>query len=356
MVRKVAIGAGLVVLLLITSLFVFQAQLGMTLFKIGAAQNIGRNAAAGLSDGLHLGLCGTGSPMPNPDRAGPCNVVIAGDKTYVVDIGEGGSRNLTLMGVDATTIDGVLLTHFHSDHIDGMGPLMLIHWVRDGNPNPLNVHGPRGVEAVIDGFNAVYATDDTYRTAHHGEEVAPSSGGGAVAHPFAMTASKVTVLKDGDLTITAFNVVHAPVFPAVGYRFDYKGRSLCISGDTAKSANLEAVCKGVDIIVHDSLQPKMVKEMQLAMEERGNTIAAKIFFDIQDYHASPEQAAESAQTAGAQTLVLSHLVPPMPTDYLHATFLGDAPNRFDGDIVVGADGMLFSMPPQSQEIERSNLL
>lgn len=356
MTRKIALGLGILALLAAVSVYVFQAQIGMWLFQRAVANNIGNVVAPGLEDGLHLGLCGTGSPMPNPDRAGPCNVVIAGDKIYVVDIGEGGSRNLTLMGVDSSAIKGVLLTHFHSDHVDGMGPMMLIHWVRDGNTKPLPVHGPRGVEAVIDGFNAAYATDDTYRTAHHGEEVAPTSGGGAVAHPFAMTSDKVKVIEDGDLTITAFNVIHTPVFPAVGYRFDYKGRSLCISGDTAKSANLEAVCNGVDIIVHEALQPRMVKEMQLAMEERGNTIAAKIFFDIQDYHASPEQAAESAQTAGADMLVLSHLVPPMPTDFLHATFLGDAADRFDGPIIVGADGMLFSMPPDSKEIQQKNLM
>ena len=92
------------------------------------------------------------------------------------------------------------------------------------------------------------------------------------------------------------------------------------------------------------------------MEARGNTIAAKVFFDIQDYHASPEDAAESAQTAGVEMLVLSHLVPPLPTDYLYATFLGDAESRFDGPIVVGEDGMLFTLSPNSDEIDRSNLM
>lgn len=294
--------------------------------------------------------------MPNIDRAGPCNVVIAGDRAFVVDIGEGGSRNLALMGINAADLDALLLTHFHSDHIDGLGPLMLLHWVRKANTKPLTVHGPVGLERVIAGFNAAYGTDDTYRTAHHGEEVAPTSGGGAIAREFEMSADQVTVLDEGDLTITAFNVVHAPVFPAVGYRFDYKGRSLCISGDTAQSTNLEKACEGVDILVHDALQPSMVKDMERAMTARGNTIAAAIFADILDYHASPEQGAESAQTAGVGMLVLSHLVPPLPTEYLHATFLGDAPNRFDGPIVVGEDGMFFSLPIGSKAIERQDLM
>jgi len=354
--KKIALGLGAAGALALLAAFIFQGPIGTWLFQRAVANQMGAAMTAELEDGLHLGLCGTGSPLPNVNRAGPCNFVIAGDKTFVVDIGEGGARNLTLMGVNPASIEALLLTHFHSDHVDGMGPLMLQHWVREGNTQPLTVRGPTGLERVIDGFNAAYATDDTYRTAHHGEDVAPPSGGGAVAREFEMTGDQVQVLRNGELTITAFNVVHAPVFPAVGYRFDYKGRSLCISGDTAQSPNLENVCEGVDILVHDALQPAMVREMQTAMEARGNTIAAKIFGDILDYHASPEQGAESAQTAGVGMLVLSHLVPPLPSDYLYKTFLGDAPNRFDGPIVVGEDGMLFSMPSDSSEIDQRDLM
>ena len=356
MLKKIGLAVGVILGLVIAGVFAFQSQLGMVLFKVAFDAQSEPSLVSDFEDGLHLGLCGTGSPMPNVNRAGPCNLVVAGDKTFIVDVGEGASRNLSLMGVNASNVDAVFLTHFHSDHIDGMGPMMLLHWVREGNPVPLQVHGPTGVETVIEGFNATYATDDTYRTAHHGEDVAPKTGGGAIAHPFEMASDTRQVFKDADLTITAFNVVHAPVFPAVGYRFDYKGRSLCISGDTAQSANLEKVCKSVDIIVHDSLQPKMVEEMALGMEKKGNLVAAKIFSDILDYHASPEQAAESAQRADAKMLVLSHLVPPLPTDYLYAAFLGDAPNRFDGPVVIGEDGMVFSMPTGSDAIERSSVM
>jgi ribonuclease Z len=100
----------------------------------------------------------------------------------------------------------------------------------------------------------------------------------------------------------------------------------------------------------------MVKDIAAAFAAEGNANTAKIFADIQDYHASPEQAAESAQEAGAQMLVLSHLVPPLPFAYLYPAFLGDAPARFDRAIVVGEDGMLFSLPPQSDAINRRSLL
>ena len=356
MAKKIGIGLIGFILLLVAGAFLFQAQIGSWLFQRAAEQQAGRNALKGLEDGLHVGLCGTGSPMPNASRAGPCNLVIAGSQVFVVDIGEGGNRNINLMGFNPADIDGVLLTHFHSDHIDGLGPLMLFHWTRGASEAPLTVYGPEGVKAVVDGFNAAYATDDTYRIAHHGEEVVPASGGGARARTFAMTGERVRVLKNGGVTITAFTVDHDPIKPAVGYRFDYKGRSLCISGDTAKSANLAKVCRGVDVIVHDALQPKLVKTLQAEMERQGNTGAAKIFHDIQDYHATPEQAAETAQEAGAKMLVLSHLVPPLPMAYLYPAFLGDAGSRFDGEIVVGEDGMMFTLPPEGDGIERDEMM
>lgn len=356
MLRNIGISVLALAGLALAAAFLFQAQIGSALFKRGIEQNIQRDSLAGLDDGLHVGLCGTGSPMANPDRAGPCNIVIAGEQVFVVDIGEGGGRNVTLMGIDPGRLDGLLLTHFHSDHVDGLGPLMLNHWIRGTSTAPLPVYGPSGVEAVVDGFNAAYATDDTYRTAHHGEGVAPSSGGGAEARPYEMAGERAVVLESGGLTITAFKVPHDPVDPSVGYRFDYKGRSLCISGDTKKSPNLERVCAGADLIVHEALQPAMVEEMQAQLEAQGNASAAKIMFDIRDYHASPEDAAESAEVAGAKMLVLSHLVPPLPSAYLYPAFLGDAESRFDGELVVGEDGMFFTLLPDSETIDQRELM
>jgi len=356
MLRRIGFALLALVALAIGAALAFQAQVGSALFNRAVEANTSRDTLAALQDGLHVGLCGTGSPMPNPIRAGPCNIVIAGDQAFVVDIGDGGNRNIQLMGINAGDLDGVFLTHFHSDHIDGLGPLMLFHWTRGSSTAPMPVHGPSGVEAVVDGFNAAYATDDTYRTAHHGEAVAPSSGGGAIARPFEMSGDSVVVYDKGGLTVTAFTVDHEPVKPAVGYRFDYKGRSLCISGDTKRSANLESVCKGVDLLVHEALQPVMVKQLQRQLEQRGDQAAAKIMYDIQDYHASPRDAAESAQAVGAKALVLSHLVPPLPSAYLYPAFLGDAKQHFDGELIVGEDGMLFSLPPDSAAIERSELM
>ena len=353
--RNIALGGAGLAVASVAAAVVFQAQIGAAIFERAVSSRVASNGLATLEDGLHLGLCGTGSPMPNLDRAGPCNLVIAGNQAFVIDVGEGGGEVLNMMGFNAASLGALLLTHFHSDHIDGMGPLTLVYWTRGTSAEPLPVYGPQGVEVVVEGLNQFYAFDRQHRVAHHGEEIVPGTGGGAVARPFDMKGDRHVVLERDGLTITAFQVDHDPVEPALGYRFDYKGRSLCISGDTAKSSKLEVACKGVDILVHDALQPVMVKQMQDAWAEAGQDHVAQIMFDIQDYHASPEEAAESAQTAGAQMLVLSHLVPPLPSAYLYPAFLRDAEERFDGPIVGGEDGMLFSMPSGGNSITKTSL-
>ncbi|MDY7097584.1 MAG: MBL fold metallo-hydrolase [Pseudomonadota bacterium] len=330
----------------------FQRHIGEAIFANVAAQRIVSNNLA-FDDGLHLLLCGTGSPLPNPDRAGPCNLIVAGDQAYVIDIGEGGARNLNLMGYSIPSLDGLLLTHFHSDHVDGIGPLSLLYWTQGTKTAPLPVHGPQGLERLVRGFNDAYALDRTYRVAHHGNDIVPETGGGLTPFPFDINNEPVTVIDRDGLLVTAFRVDHDPVSPAVGYRFEYKDRSIVISGDAAKSASLERAAKDVDILVHDALQPKLVTHLTDGLEAAGNRNIATITRDILDYHASPEDAAKSAQLAGAKHLVLSHLVPPIPSSFFYPAFLGDAADHFDGEITVGEDGMIFSLPPNSETMSIS---
>jgi ribonuclease Z len=337
-----------------------QASIGAKIFDRAVGERVGMDSTANLPDGLHVALCGTGSPLPNPVRAGPCNVVIAGKHIFVVDIGEGGGRNINRMGIPLGRIEGLLLTHFHSDHIDGMGPLMMNRWVAGTNNSPLPVYGATGVEQVVAGFNAAYTIDDGYRTGHHGAAIAPPAGAGGIAMPFALPEegkgdSVVLMQKDG-LKITAFRVDHGPVKPAVGYRFDYKGRSIVISGDTKKSASLIAASKGADLLVHEALQPKLVKMMTAGLESKGTKNLAQITRDIINYHTSPEEAAEVAKEAGVKELVLSHIVPSIPSKFFYPAFMGDAGNRYDGPIVIGEDGMIFTLPAGKADITQDKLM
>ena len=78
---------------------------------------------AALPDGLHVGLCGAGSPFPDDQRSGPCTAVVAGRRLFIFDSGSGAGRNIARMRLNAGQIEALFLTHYHSDHIDGLGPL-----------------------------------------------------------------------------------------------------------------------------------------------------------------------------------------------------------------------------------------
>jgi len=197
-----------------------------------------------------------------------------------------------------------------------------------------------------------------YRVAHHGSATMPPTGAGGVARPFSIDGedwSQVVLNQDG-LKITAFAVKHTPVFPAVGYRFDYEGRSVVISGDTAPSANLERVARGADVLFHEGLQTAMVAVLHDAAVRHGRAGLAKITADIPSYHTTPEDAARIAQQAGVGELMFYHTIPPLPLAYVNAAFLGDAPKIFAGPIVVGKDGMLLSLAPGGTSIGMRELL
>jgi ribonuclease Z len=340
-------------------LFVFQRQIATAVLQTVAHKNVGRNVLPDLPDGLHVGLCGTGSPFPDPSRAGPCTAVIAGERLFVVDTGEGSARNLGYMGLPASKIEAILLTHFHSDHIDGMGPFLLQRWGLGTFETPTPVYGPPGVETVVDGFRAAYVLDFGYRVAHHTPKIMPPGGSGGKGMPFALKpqgeGDAIVVLEDKGLKITAFRVDHSPVDPAVGYRFDYKGRSVVITGDTKKAASVAALSKGADLLIHEALQPKLVKVLEDEFAQRGIANTAQIMRDILNYHTTPEEAAAVAAQAGVKELVFNHIVPPLPFRYAYPAFVGDAARFFEGPMTVGEDGMLFSMPAGTTTISKSRL-
>jgi ribonuclease Z len=314
------------------------------------SENVGIDRSAELPDGLHVYICGAGSPLPDPKRSGPCIGVLAGQQAFVFDTGTGGARNLGPMRFPVGRIETVFLTHLHSDHIDGLGEMLLGTWINGGRATPTQVAGPIGTSKVVEGFNSAYELDSTYRTAHHGDDIANPAGFGGAAMEFATDRNNLIVYDKGDVKITAFKVTHDPVEPAFGYRIDYKDRSISISGDTAYDPNIATASKGVDVLFHEALNMEMVKTMQAGAEANDNPRMAKIFGDILDYHTSPVEAAKIAKAASAKELVLYHIVPMLPNDALIPMFVKGMTEEFDGRITVSEDGTIIRLPSGSDTI------
>jgi ribonuclease Z len=261
------------------------------------------------------------------------------------------------MGFNPGDIEALFLTHFHSDHIDGLGEVMLQRWGGGAHERPLPVYGPTGVNDVVGGFMQAYTLDKTYRIAHHGEKVMPPGGFGGEAHSFdtAEPDGRVVLIDEPDLQVVAFSVNHAPVHPAVGYRIRYKDRTAVLSGDTSKSAAVQREAQGVDLLMHEGLSVPLVGILQRSAEKAGRTKLAKVFHDIPSYHTTPEQAAEIARDAGVGFLLINHVVPALPVPGSEAAFLGDSRKIFTGKLRVGVDGDFVSLPAGSKAIEFGNL-
>lgn len=254
-------------------------------FQRALDANVGIDQSAALPDGLHAYVCGSGSPMPDADRAGPCIAVLAGNQAFVFDAGSGAIRKLLRMGFPIDKLQAGFLTHLHSDHIDGLGELLLQAWVGGSRGAPLPVFGPAGTAQVLDGLMRAYEIDKGYRVAHHGPATARPSGFGGSAQVLALPdgTDSMTAYDRGGVRITVIRVDHKPVAPAFAYRIDYKGRSLAISGDTVFSPAFNTASKGVDVMFHEALNKDMVAALGAKLAERGRKDAAKIMADIPDY-------------------------------------------------------------------------
>jgi len=310
------------------------------------------NAELFADDALRVLVCGSSSPMPHPSRAKSCTAVFAAGRFWVVDTGPGSWNRLAMWRIPGRHIGAVLLTHFHSDHIGELGEFGFQTWT-DGRGGPLQVIGPEGVERVVAGFEEAYALDAAYRTLHHGADLMPPDIGRMQAQTidFPEPGPARAVVHDADgLRITAFAVDHRPVAPAVGYRFDYRGRSVVVSGDTSASPAVVEASRDADVLVHEAQANHLVAVIGAAASDAGQPRLAKLMSDIPDYHTTPVQAAEIANEAGVGMLVLTHLTPPPPNAVAASVFVrGVSEVRPEGWFLAD-DGHLVELPLESDEV------
>ena len=324
-------------------------RISLYLFTQNIEKLVGRDLRDELEEGMHVAFCGTGSPLPDLTRGGACTAVIAGKRVFLFDAGEGSAESLALMGILPSEVEFVFLTHFHSDHINGLGALALQHVFRGNVSAPLPVYGGPGVERVVNGFNEAFALDHEYRVAHHGAEAAPPSGLELSAvEVIAPETGLMNIINADDVSIDAFRVDHEPVASAYGYRVTYRGRTVVISGDTSYSENLAEVSKGVDLLVHEALAPALVSIIRDTATHHGREGLATVMRDIPEYHASPEDAIRIATESRVGALALTHLIPGLPSAWFDSLFTRGAKKTFDGDFWIMRDGDVISLPVRGE--------
>jgi ribonuclease Z len=299
-------------------------------------------------DALSASVCGSRSPIPDPSRAEACVLVQAGERLFVVDVGDGSVARLRQWATPFNRIEAVMLTHLHSDHISDLADMHLATWVLQDRRAKLPVYGPAGVEQVTAGFELAYGIDYGLRNAHHGDSLAPLDVAGFDPRPIDNDA--LEILSEGDLKVSAFLVDHPPIVPAYGYRFDYKGRSLVISGDTKKSQAMIDNSRGVDVLFHEAQSNELLNIMINASRANSADNRAQLFEDIQTYHTTPIEAAEVANEAGVGHLVFYHLTPSPRNSLMADRLLRGVKEVRPDNWTLSVDGTRVTLPVGSDEI------
>ncbi len=267
---------------------------------------------------MDIVLTGTGSPIPDPNRAGPSTLVKAGDTHILVDAGRGVVMRMAGAGSMPMFLGGVLITHLHSDHVCALNDVITTHWVMTQGNVPLKIFGPVGTARFVERQMHALEPDVGYRIAHHDQLTRGPN-------------LEVTDLSPGDrfeindVAITTAATVHAPVEPTIGYRLEHEGSTAALVGDTIPCPGVDELVAGVDAYVQTTIRDDIVK-----------LIPNEMLQDILDYHSGLGDAAQTAARAGAKRLVLTHMVPaPQPEQY--PEWVAMAAEHFDGEVVIGDD-------------------
>ena len=244
-------------------------------------------------DGLRITLLGTGGgPLVNLRQFGASTLVEAGGKRLLFDCGRGATIRLVEAGIPIGAVGRLFLTHLHSDHVMQIPDLLLAGWVGStGRRAPLEVWGPDGTRDMMSGLEKAFVFDIHMR--RDVDEKIPAAGITVQSHDI----SEGVVLDEDGVKVTAFLVDHRPVSPAFGYRVDYHGRSVALSGDTRVSDNLVKFATGVDVLIHEAVDPvaQRAASANPAMTER-----------IIDHHTTGEQAGQEFARVKPRLAVYSH--------------------------------------------------
>jgi ribonuclease Z len=247
------------------------------------------------SDSLKVVLLGTGvGPVVNLQQYGASTVVEAGGQRLLFDCGRGATFRLTQAGIPIGSISRVFLTHLHSDHVIQLPDLLLVGWAVGRRALPLTVWGPVGTRDMMNHLQQAFAFDIHMR--RDVDERFPAAGIAVVSHDI---KGDGVVFNENGLKVTAFLVDHGVVEPAFGYRVDYGGHSVVLSGDTRFSENLIRHAQGVDVLIHEAIDPEMFRT-------RPDRPDPAIVAAIIAHHTTPEQAGTVFRRVAPRLAVYSH--------------------------------------------------
>lgn len=299
------------------------------------AQTSAERAQAALKDakGTKLVLLGTAAgPVPGRTRQMTSHVIFSDGAAYVLDCGLGVTDQFARTGIPFSALRSIFITHHHADHNVEYGPLLVVGWIQ-GLPLNIRAFGPPPLKQMTDDILHAYKTtidfwaEDFKMKPLTAVEVKEISAVGPV-------------MQDDIVKVTAAVVEHPPVVPSLGYRFDFKDRSIAFSGDTAPSEAVAKMATGADVLVHEAMYVPAVEAYIRAQVAKGRPVKVDDFMaHMKADHTPLEDVGRIAQEAGVKTLVLSHLTPAIDS-INDDTWREPAAKFFKGEIIVAKDLMV----------------
>jgi ribonuclease Z len=280
---------------------------------------------------MKLTMLGTGSPLPNPQRRGPSQVVQCGDDHILIDCGAGTLHRLVEAGCWTQPLKAIAFTHLHSDHVTGVLDVLWAGWIQRRWSVPPTIYGPPGTRHFID--HLIQAMDYDIRVRSERAELLTRES----LVPRVVEFEEGWGVEGSDWRMSAFRVEHLPVDQAFGFRIDQDSSSLAISGDTKVSENLIKHAQEVDILVHEVYWTRGLREAAAAV---AHNPAERIRFELlPSYHTGSEDVGKVAAKANARHLVLSHFIRPRAD----ADFAADIKPDYSGKLTVAEDLMTFEI-------------
>jgi ribonuclease BN (tRNA processing enzyme) len=252
------------------------------------------------------------------------NLLVWNNVPYVIDAGYGVTFKLVDAKFPLTALRYIFITHHHSDHNLETGPLAYNAWAI-GLKTPVDIYGPSGVDALIDGFFAGSNFDIETRMADEGR---PDLRKLVTTHAY----SEGSVFVGQGVTVTALRNRHPPIVDSFALKFDFGGKTVVFSGDTTYFPALAEFARGADILVHEVAYGPALE----ALAAR-NPNAATLVEHLKASHTLAEDVGRIAKAAGVKTLVLNHFVPADDKSLTDEVWTKAVRTTFDGPIIVGRD-------------------
>lgn len=292
------------------------------------------------TEGIRVFTLGTASPIPD-DYNQTGTAVFVGGKFLLFDVGDGVVKEAEAQRLPLPQLDAVFISHWHSDHYIELPHVINRTW-QLGRDKELNIYGPKGMDSILRFTLQMLEPEIENRIAHHGDSIMARSLSGAIPHEIRTNGKSAIVFNQDGVRVTSFDVCHPPIEPSYGFKIEYNGKSIVISGDTKEDCdNVSEFAQNADLLLHEAMLKDLFIKSSELNNGNGQARNAQIATDITEYHTDPVDIGILAQESGVKSLVLHHFAPVPSNIILKRRYRSAIRKNYLGPLSLATDGQEY---------------